>query len=143
MKSKTMNIQLEPRTSNEFRKQITDYASNHILGSSTKGHEVSKRRVDCHVKRLLLYLFTATRGGHNRLKIVLYLAENPLNANQLAKELDVDYRSIQHHIAILKKNNMITCAGQKYGVVYFLSEFLELNIEAFNELIVKVSKNLE
>ena len=37
-------------------------------------------------------------------------------------------------IEILEKNNMITKVGEKYGANYFLSPFLEANIETFNEM---------
>ncbi len=42
---------------------------------------------DPYAKRLLWFVFTGSRGGLNRLKIIIKLKENPLNTNQLAKEL--------------------------------------------------------
>ena len=63
---------------------------------------------DPNAKRLLWFVFTGSRGGLNRLKIISILKENPLNINQLAKELSLDYKAIQHHIKVLEKNNLIT-----------------------------------
>ncbi|MEX0640681.1 MAG: winged helix-turn-helix domain-containing protein [Nitrosopumilaceae archaeon] len=77
----------------------------------------------------------------NRLKLVSAIKKNPLNANQLAKELDLDYKAIQHHIRVLEKNNIITKVGEKYGVTYFISTFLEVNMETFNELVQKLEKS--
>ena len=51
---------------------------------------------DPDAKRLLWFVFAASRGGLNRLKIISKLKENPLNINQLAKELGLDYKAIQH-----------------------------------------------
>jgi len=96
---------------------------------------------DPHTKRLLWFLFAGSRGGVNRIKIVSIIKENPLNANQLAKELGLDYKAIQHHIRVLEKNNIITKAGEKYGVTYFISPFLEVNIESFNEIVQKLEKS--
>ena len=92
-------------------------------------------------KRLLWFLFAGSRGGLNRIKIVSILKEKPLNANQLSKELGLDYKAIQHHIRVLEKNNIITKAGEKYGVTYFISTFLEVNMEAFDEIVQKLGKS--
>ncbi|KKK59087.1 hypothetical protein LCGC14_3037920, partial [marine sediment metagenome] len=72
---------------------------------------------------------------------VSILKEKPLNANQLAKELSLDYKAIRHHIKVLEKNNMITKAGEKYGVTYFISTFLEVNMESFDEIVQKLEKS--
>ena len=58
---------------------------------------------DPNAKRLLWYLFAGSKGGNNRLKIIDLLKERPYNINQLADVLDLDYKSIQHHITVLKK----------------------------------------
>ena len=96
---------------------------------------------DPHAKRLLWFVFAGSRGGLNRLKIVLKIRETPLNTNQLAKELSLDYKAIQHHIRVLEKNNMITKVGEKYGVAYFISTFLEVNMETFEEIEGKLDKS--
>ncbi len=96
---------------------------------------------DPNSKRLLWFLFVGSRGGLNRLKIVSILKEKPLNANQLAKELGLDYKAIRHHIKVLEKNNIITKVGEKYGVTYFISTFLEVNIESFDEIVQKLEKS--
>jgi len=96
---------------------------------------------DPDAKRLLWFIFTGSRGGLNRLKIISKLKENPLNTNQLAKELGLDYKAIQHHIKVLEKNNLITKAGEKYGVIFFISTFLEVNMGTFEEIEGKLDKS--
>ena len=96
---------------------------------------------DPHAKRLLWFVFAGSRGGLNRLRIISTLKEKPLNTNQLAKELGLDYKAIQHHISVLQKNNLITKEGEKYGVTYFLSTFLEVNIESYDEIAKKLDKS--
>ena len=83
---------------------------------------------DPDAKRLLWFIFAGSRGGLNRLRIIFSIKKQPLNTNQLAKELGLDYKAIQHHIKILEKNNLITKIGEKYGVTYFISNFLEVNM---------------
>lgn len=96
---------------------------------------------DPHAKRLLWFVFTGSRGGLNRLKIISILKEKPLNINQLAKELSLDYKAIQHHIRVLEKNNLVTKMGEKYGIMYFISTFLEVNMETFEEIEGKLAKS--
>jgi DNA-binding transcriptional ArsR family regulator len=95
---------------------------------------------DREAKRLLWYLFAGSRGGENRIKIIDLIKEQPHNINQLAEALGVDYKAVQHHIGVLEKNNMITRIGEKYGVLYFISNYLEANIEAFNEIRAAINK---
>ena len=96
---------------------------------------------DPDAKRLLWFIFAGSRGGLNRLKIISKLKNQPLNTNQLAKELGLDYKAIQHHIRVLEKNNMITSVGEKYGVAYFISTYLEVNMETFEEIERKLDKS--
>ena len=96
---------------------------------------------DPDAKRLLWFVFTGSRGGLNRLKIISKIKENPLNINQLAKELGLDYKAIQHHIKVLEKNNLIAKIGEKYGIAYFPSTFLEVNMEIFEEIEGKLDKS--
>lgn len=95
--------------------------------------------LDSNAKRLLWYLFAGSRGGNNRIRIIDLLKERPYNMNQLAEASGLDYKAIQHHIMVLK-NNLVSKIGEKYGVVYFISNYLEVNIEAFNEIKSKIKK---
>jgi len=95
---------------------------------------------DPNAKRLLWYLFAGSRGGENRIRIIDLLKDHPYNMNQLAEALGVDYKAAQHHIGVLEKNNMVSREGEKYGVLYFVSNYLEANIEAFNEVRATIEK---
>jgi DNA-binding transcriptional ArsR family regulator len=95
---------------------------------------------DPNAKRLLWFLFAGSKGGNNRIKIIDLLMERPYNINQLAEALGLDYKAIQHHITVLEKNNLITRLGEKYGVLYFISNYLEANADAFNDVISKLKK---
>ena len=96
---------------------------------------------DPHARRLLWFVFAGSRGGLNRLRIITALKEKPQNTNQLANELGLDYKSIQHHINVLEKNNLISKEGEKYGITFFISTFLEVNMETFDEIANKLEKS--
>ncbi len=89
---------------------------------------------DPDAKRLLWFLFAGSRGGENRIRIIDLIKERPQNMNQLAEAMGVDYKAVQHHILVLEKNNMVTKTGEKYGVLYFISNYHEANLQAFDEV---------
>ena len=96
---------------------------------------------DPDAKRLLWFVFAGSRGGLNRLRIISKLKERPFNTNQLASELNLDYKAVRHHLGVLEKNNMIAKAGEKYGVAYFISTYLEVNMEALEEIEEKLGSS--
>jgi DNA-binding transcriptional ArsR family regulator len=92
------------------------------------------------LKYLLGWIIAGTRGGVTRAKIIETLRENPQNANQLANSLEMDYRTIRHHLRLLQKNRIITSTGDGYGNTYFLSMELEENYDLFEEIMNKLWK---
>jgi DNA-binding transcriptional ArsR family regulator len=86
------------------------------------------------LRYLLGWLIAGTRGGPTRAKIIEILKETPQNANQLANQLGMDYRTIRHHLKVLEKNRIVTTAGEGYGTTYFLSPALEENYGLFEEI---------
>ena len=101
-----------------------------------------QRKPDKQTRKLLLYLFTSTRGGFTRLRIIMHLLDQPYNTHQLSKVLDLDYKAVQHHMKVLQKNNMVSKIGEKYGAIFHLSNFLEININALDEAIDKLDRKM-
>lgn len=86
------------------------------------------------MKKLLWWLIAGMKGGLNRAKIIKALNDRPYNANQLSEELQLDYKTIRHHIKVLEDNNIIKATGGKYGKMYFLSSSMENNYDIFDEI---------
>lgn len=82
-------------------------------------------------RRIIWWVFTGNRGGPNRARIIATLKEQPLNANQLAQKLGMDYKTIRHHLKVLLKNRLVLEVGEGYGAMYFISPELEQNYEEF------------
>ncbi|MFQ5497521.1 MAG: ArsR/SmtB family transcription factor [Nitrosopumilus sp.] len=101
-----------------------------------------QRKTDKQTRKLLIYLFTSTRGGFTRLRIIMHLLEKPFNTHQLAQILDLDYKAVQHHMKVLEKNNMVSKIGEKYGAIFHLSNFLELHINTLEEAIDKLDRKM-
>lgn len=90
---------------------------------------------DLYSKQLLRFVFTGSRGGETRARVIREIRKRPLNTNQLAHILELDYKSISHHLRVLEKNNTIKRVGGRYGGTYHISTFLEINFEIFEEMV--------
>ena len=87
------------------------------------------------MKNLMWYLIAGTKGGETRGRIIELLMKNPCNANKIAEMLNLDYKTVRHHLEVLEKNNVITAVNKgNYGAVYFLSEIMQANIKLFSEI---------
>ncbi len=94
------------------------------------------------MKQFLWWLIVGTKGGINRARIIRILHDRPYNANQLAEKVELDYRTVRHHIDVLKKNNIVTSSGGgRYGTVYFLTGVMEENYETFEEIWEKIGQS--
>jgi predicted transcriptional regulator len=90
-------------------------------------------------KKLFWFIFVATRGGMNRIKIISHLRNIPSNTHQLAKAIGIDYKAVQHHLKNLEQNNLVTKVGNNYGVTYFPSVLFEDGETLFDEIITKLN----
>ncbi len=98
---------------------------------------------DRDLKRILWYVLGGARGGENRARILNQLSIRPLNLNQLAEKLGVDYRTVMHHTNVLKANSLVQVEGDKYGAMYFISPRLQASWELFEEVTSKLRFRFE
>ncbi len=98
---------------------------------------------DTELKRVLWYVLGGARGGGNRARMIHELSLRPMNMNQLAERLKVDYRTIMHHVQVMKSNSLVVTEGEKYGAVYFLSPRLQASMKIFEEVVDKLHFVLE
>jgi DNA-binding transcriptional ArsR family regulator len=79
-------------------------------------------------------LIGGTRSGKNRLRIIRALDDQPRNANQLSNELDLDYRTVRHHLELLEENDVLETMGEGYGKTYFVTDRMEDNLDVLREI---------
>ena len=84
---------------------------------------------------MLWYVLAGTRGGYNRIRIIDTLKDRPYNVNQLSEMLEMDYRTMRHHLKVLTDNNILARpSGDSYGSMYFLSGIMEKYMGTFEEI---------
>jgi PAS domain S-box-containing protein len=87
----------------------------------------------------LSYIILGQKGGKNRLQIIELLNERPYNLHQLAQVLNLNYRTIEHHINVLTKHELITTSKSKgYGNIYYLTPEMESNIGVLDDIRNKI-----
>jgi PAS domain S-box-containing protein len=91
------------------------------------------------LKRNLSFLILGQKGGQNRVQILELLRVRPYNINQMAEVLDLNYRTIKHHINLLLKFQLISSSKTGgYGDVFFLSPDLEGNMHVYDSIVQKM-----
>jgi PAS domain S-box-containing protein len=120
------------------------YSKGKAVGIVSFGRDITERKkaeeqIKEHLKqklkksnvqrKLLWYLIKGTRGGKTRALILKRLAEKSYNAHQLAKALELDYKTIRHHLQVLVNNGIITRrSSDVFPDIYFISKNIESDL---------------
>ena len=70
------------------------------------------------MEAVLWQVLAGTRGGPNRARLLRAVDERPRNANQLAEALELDYKTVRHHLEVLEENDVVQSSDYDYGAVY-------------------------
>ena len=95
----------------------------------------TNRNAQTGMEKALWYLLTATRGGANRARIIDALTERPMNANELADELDVGYKTIRHHMEQLEDHDIVESGDESYAKLYFLTDRFDNYRDTFEQIV--------
>jgi DNA-binding transcriptional ArsR family regulator len=87
--------------------------------------------------RLLWWLFAGSVGAQSRTLILFALRPRPLNAQQLAEQLKLDYTTLRHHLFLLEKNRIVVAEEEKHGKVYFVTEAMESHWTSLEAILEK------
>ena len=100
-------------------------------------------KVDKHMDEIFSSVFTGMSGRYTRLRIICAITGDPMNSMQLSKQLKLDYKTIQHNIEVLEKNNLIIRKGEGYGDLFFPSDLISSNLPTLYSVIRKVEARLD
>jgi DNA-binding transcriptional ArsR family regulator len=87
----------------------------------------------------LWHVLAGTEGGPNRARIIRAIDERPRNANQLADALDLDYKTVRHHLDVLREKNLVRRSGDEYGAIYLPSDRLRQYWDTTEDIIDRVT----
>ena len=87
---------------------------------------------------ILWSIIGGTRGGVNRAKILNTIRETPMNANKIATVLNLDHKTVIHHVKILTKNNLVVKAEKNYAAEFELTKIMKDNQNMLEEIIQKI-----
>ena len=87
------------------------------------------------MESVLWYVLTGTRGGENRARVLAALVERPQNPNQLAERLDLDYKTVRHHLDVLVEHDIVESSGDEYGAVYGSTERVRDHWDVVEEIL--------
>jgi len=87
---------------------------------------------------VLWQVLAGTQGGPNRIRILKALDEQPRNRNQLADDLDLDYKTIEHHLEVLADNGLVESTDSDYGAVYLITDRTRHHWEKAPEIMEQV-----
>jgi len=91
------------------------------------------------MEAVLWHVLTGTRGGENRVRILQALDERPRNANRLAEDLELDYKTVRHHLDVLVENDVIEKSGDEYGAIYLPTQQARDHWGTIEEIIDKLN----
>ena len=124
----------------KFTPQISSLISyfTHSFGSNGHHNDFNDSR---RFKLILWSIIGGTRGGPNRARILNLLMIEPLNSHQISKRLNLDHKTIRHHLKILTKNSLIIKSSEEsYGANYILTPLMKQNVESLKEIVTKMRK---
>ena len=118
----------------------TGFGSFEARESQAYNHGTSTQSQERAMEKALWYLLTATRGGANRARIIDALSERPMNANELAQELDVGYKTIRHHVELLEEHDVVESGDEKYAKLYFLTDRFDTYRDTFERIVEQMDE---
>lgn len=100
-------------------------------------------KIDKHVDEIFSAVFTGMGGRYTRLRILCAIIVDPLNSQQIANKLNLDYKTVQFNLKILEKNNFVIREGKGYGDMFSPSEIILSNLPTLYAVIRKVEAKLD
>ncbi|MGI9566646.1 MAG: ArsR/SmtB family transcription factor [Nitrosopumilus sp.] len=89
-------------------------------------------------KQLFWDLFCKYNVTTSRIRIMKVIRRKQLNTYQISKEVELDHKTVLHHLRILEKNNLVVKMGPRYGAKYFPATLFQQHEMLFDEILLKL-----
>ncbi|WP_295599158.1 winged helix-turn-helix domain-containing protein [uncultured Methanobrevibacter sp.] len=94
---------------------------------------ITKELWQCEDKKLI-ELLICRKGGRTTIEIVDEILTQPLNKNQIAKNIKKDYHTVRYHLTIMCKHKYIVKEPIGKTYYYWPSKKLINNIDTYNKI---------
>lgn len=92
--------------------------------------------------RALRLSFLASRGGAMRARIIFLLITKPLNTQEIANALKIDYKTALYHLEKMQKEGWLLRSGEGYGSTFKIT-FTPDQLGAFHALAREMGESLK
>ncbi len=75
------------------------------------------------------------------MRVIAALSKQPMNAHRASQRLGMDYKTMMHHLNVLRKNHLIIKTGEGYGAMYFPSPELEEDFSGFQLMQERIDRS--
>ena len=79
-------------------------------------------------------LLLGRKGGKTTMKIIDQLLYRPHSITQLSKILNLDYKTIQYHIKLISRIELVEHNDKKYGTLYYPTKKLTNNLKEYEQI---------
>ncbi|MHA7647998.1 ArsR family transcriptional regulator [Nitrosopumilus sp. S4] len=120
---------------------LPSYSFSNIIPKnlfSFSGTDIGQSVPNPRFKMILWSIIAGTRGGINRAKILNLIKDTPMNANKIATVLNLDHKTVVHHVKILSKNELVVKAEKEYGAEFHLTQIMKDNQSILEEIMQKI-----
>ena len=80
-------------------------------------------------------LLLGSESGPKRARIILVLDQAPVNTNQIADRLDLNYNTVRYHLRVLREQGIVESGEERYGQRHFLTEQFEHHWDEFARIV--------
>lgn len=80
----------------------------------------------------IIILLSSSKGAQSRKRITKVLLERPQNCNQIAKQVNLEWWTVQKHLAILTDENILICYSIGKVKYYKVNQIHEKIINIIN-----------
>ena len=91
--------------------------------------------MDRNLRNTLLWLLMGSKGGGTRMRILKLIRSKPGNVHRIAKELNLNYRTVKYHLELMLEHGLVERIGNDYGAIYVPSREVEENWDEIEEFI--------
>lgn len=91
------------------------------------------------IYKISVEMFIGRKGGTTSMLIMECISIAPCNINEISKKIGLHYNTVKYHVDLLCENELLENDGKKYGRLYYFSQKLLENLDAYKQVLYKAN----